>query len=73
MVAPQQASWKQRAISGTTLWERLPVELQDIVAGDAGMITLEQAKAYREELMGERTVFVETVNSERFGHQFNMW
>lgn len=73
VVAPQQASWKRRAISGTNLWDRLPVELQDIVADDADMITLEQAKAYRETLMSERTVFVKTVNSERFGHEFNMW
>ena len=73
VVAPQQAQWKQRAIAGTKLWDRLPVELQDIVADDAGMLTLEQAKAYREELMSERTVFVDTVNGERFGHQFNMW
>ena len=73
VVAPQQASWKQRAISGTTLWNRLPVELRDIVANDADMLTLEQAKAYREELMSERTVFIETVDRERFGHQFNMW
>ncbi|EPS95159.1 hypothetical protein FOMPIDRAFT_1132922 [Fomitopsis schrenkii] len=73
VVAPQQASWKLRAISGTTLWERLPVELHDIVADDADMITFEQAKEYREELMSERTIFVDTVNGERFGHEFNMW
>ncbi|EPT01734.1 hypothetical protein FOMPIDRAFT_1048621 [Fomitopsis schrenkii] len=72
VVAPQQASWKRRAISGTPMWERLPVELQDIVADDAGMITFEQAKAYREELMSERTIFVDTVNGERFGHEYNM-
>ncbi|EPT01446.1 hypothetical protein FOMPIDRAFT_40499 [Fomitopsis schrenkii] len=73
VVTPQQASWKRRAISGTTMWERLPVELQDIVADDADMITFEQAKAYREELMSERTIYVDIVNGERFGHEFNMW
>ncbi|KAI0729142.1 hypothetical protein C8Q72DRAFT_337124 [Fomitopsis betulina] len=72
VVAPQQASWRRRAIAGTRLWERLPVELQDIVADDADMLALEQAKAYRETLMSERTVFVDTVNRERFGHEFNM-
>ena len=49
------------------------MELQDIVADDADMLALEQAKAYRETLMSERTVFVDTVNRERFGHEFNMW
>ena len=73
MVAPQQASWTRRVISGTALWSRLPVELQDTIVGDANMLTLEQAKVYREELMSERTATIEIVDQERFGLQFNMW
>ena len=73
VVAPQQASWTQRVISGTALWSRLPVELQDTIVGDANMLTLEQAKVYREELMSERTATIEIVDQERFGLQFNMW
>ncbi|TFY53754.1 hypothetical protein EVJ58_g9272 [Rhodofomes roseus] len=72
MVAPQQASWMQRALPGTVLWDRLPVELQDIVLDYADFMTDQQAKAYREELMKERTAFVETVDQNRFGHEFNM-
>ncbi|TFY64227.1 hypothetical protein EVJ58_g2765 [Rhodofomes roseus] len=72
IVAPQQASWVQRALPGTVLWERLPVELQDIVLNYADFMTDQQAKAYREELMNERTAFVETVDENRFGHEFNM-
>ncbi|KZT74035.1 hypothetical protein DAEQUDRAFT_702202 [Daedalea quercina L-15889] len=72
VVAPQQASWIQRTVAGTTLWERLPVELQDVIMGYAEPMTLEQAKAYREELMAERTAFVETVDGQRFGQEFNM-
>ena len=73
VVAPQQASWTQRVISGTALWSHLPVELQDTIVGDANMLTLEQAKVYREELMSERTATIEIVDQERFGLQFNMW
>ena len=73
VVAPQQGSWIERAVAGTTLWERLPVELQDIVMDHVNFMTLEQAKVYRKELMAERTAFVETVDGQRFGYQFNMW
>ncbi|KZT68186.1 hypothetical protein DAEQUDRAFT_728235 [Daedalea quercina L-15889] len=74
VVAPQQASRTRRTVAGTALWKRLPVELQDMIMGYADPMTLEQAKAYREELMAERTkTFVETVDEQRFGHEFNMW
>ncbi|KAH9914462.1 uncharacterized protein B0H18DRAFT_1144445 [Fomitopsis serialis] len=72
VVAPQQASWIRRALPGTVLWERLPLELQDIVLSYTDLMTDQEAKAYREELMKERTAFVETVNENRFGHEFNM-
>ncbi|KAI0719901.1 hypothetical protein C8Q72DRAFT_899738 [Fomitopsis betulina] len=71
-VVPQQVWWMQSAVAGTRLWERLPVELQDIIWAHVGGITKEEAEQYRLELMEERTAFVEVVDGQRFGTQFNM-
>ena len=72
-VGPQQEAWIRAAVEGTPLWKRLPVELQEIVWGKLGMVTDRQARAYREELMEERTAFVGTVDGQRFGNTFNLW
>ncbi|KAI0717938.1 hypothetical protein C8Q72DRAFT_902417 [Fomitopsis betulina] len=70
--APQQAAWMQRAVTGTRLWERLPPEVRDIIWAYAGCMTAEEAREYRLELMEERTTFVEVVDGQRFGTEFNM-
>ncbi|KAI0730146.1 hypothetical protein C8Q72DRAFT_824289 [Fomitopsis betulina] len=62
----------RRAVAGTQLWERLPVELRDIIWGHVGGMTEEEAEEYRLELMEERTAFVEVVDGQRFGTEFNM-
>ena len=72
-VGPQQEAWIRAAIEATQLWQRLPPELQGIIWEELGAVTDEQAKAYREELMNERTAFVGTVNGQRFGNTFNLW
>jgi hypothetical protein len=75
-VAPQQRSWVRRAMGeapGTSLWRKLPVEILDLIASHSSTMTEEEAKAYRLELMEERTVFVDVVDRERFGSEFNMW
>ena len=72
-VAPQQMSWFGRAVSGTVLWDRLPTELQDVIIAHTGLMTEEEANAYRLDLMQERTAFVDVVDKQRFGTEFNMW
>lgn len=72
-VAPHQAAWMQRAVTGTRLWERLPPEVRDIIWAYVGYMTAEEAREYRLELMEERTAFVEVVDGQRFGTEFNMW
>lgn len=72
-VAPQQMSWFRRAVSGTVLWDRLPTELQDVIIAHTGLMTEEEANAYRLDLMQERTAFVDVVDKQRFGTEFNMW
>ena len=72
-VSPQQAPWFHRAVSGTALWNRLPAELQDVIVSYVCLMTEEEAKAYRLELMQERTAFVDVVDTQRFGTEFNMW
>jgi hypothetical protein len=75
-VAPQQRSWIRRAMSegpAMSLWRKLPAEILDLIANYTSTMTEEEAKAYRLELMEERTAFVDVVDSERFGQEFNMW
>ena len=53
---------------------KLPAELIDIISsGNDGAMSRAEAEAYRLDLMGERTVFVEESNSSYFGQEFNMW
>ena len=73
-VGPQQAAWARNAVEETEYWQtRLPVELRDMIWERFDGMTDEQAKEYREELMKERTLIVQTVDEERFGQGFNLW
>lgn len=50
----------------------LPVELVDMVADDIDTVmTLAEAKAYREEFMKERTEFSGIVDEQHFATDFN--
>ena len=71
-VAPQQEAWIRRAIDSTTLWQRLPVELQEYIWEWLDPMTEEQAKQYREQLMKERSKFVVKLNEEVFEMEFSM-
>ncbi|KAH9914461.1 uncharacterized protein B0H18DRAFT_1215946 [Fomitopsis serialis] len=59
-------------LESTNLWWRLPFELQEMVWERLDLLTEEQAKQYREELMKERTLIVKTVDEQRFGQTFNL-
>ena len=73
-IGPQQATWTRRAVEATEYWQtRLPVELRDMIWERFSGMTDEQAKAYRGELMKERTLIVQTVDEQRFGQGFNLW
>ena len=72
-VGPQQEAWIRAAVEDTQLWQKLPPELHEIIWEKLDAVTEEQAKAYREELMEERTAFVGTVDGQRFGNTFNLW
>ena len=63
-VPPQQTEWVQGAVADADL-VTLPQELQDMVSGFAtnNLTSLEDAKAYRLELMKERTLMVDAVEN----------
>jgi len=71
-VAPQQEPWIRHAVESRDLWWRLPVELHEMIWERLDPMTEKQAKKYREELMKERTLNVETVDEQRFGRLFNL-
>ena len=69
-VAPQQKEWlidvTHRNNLGTH-FAKLPVELLDSIVNECGeAMTREEAEAYREALMGERSVAVHDSNSSYF-------
>lgn len=70
-IPPQQAHWTRdavlEALMGDQMKVPLPVELVEMIVDnvDIGM-TLEQSKAYREQLMDERAAFVGVVCEEHF-------
>ncbi|TFK53671.1 hypothetical protein OE88DRAFT_1655905 [Heliocybe sulcata] len=80
VVPPQQYEWYMRELRRAPALKKLPVELFDIIAGlvkedgsgTGGAITLDQAKAVREELMEERANFVVELNEEVYEMEFNM-
>ncbi|KAG9031225.1 hypothetical protein FS837_003028 [Tulasnella sp. UAMH 9824] len=68
-IAPQQSHWVSESIfpalakDSHRMKTPLPVELVDMVADQVdNVMTLEEAKAYRLELMDERTAFVDVVD-----------
>ena len=62
------------AVDSSSWLGRLPTELIDIVSGgNDGTMSRAEAKAYRLELMNERTVLVEASDSNYFGREFNTW
>ncbi|KIO24283.1 hypothetical protein M407DRAFT_26298 [Tulasnella calospora MUT 4182] len=68
-IPPQQSHWTREAIMEALVQDNrtLPVELVDMVVdGVDNMMNLEEAKAYREELMEERLAFADTVDKQHF-------
>lgn len=65
-VPPQQANWghEKRKLVNYLLSQRLPVELRDMIEEniESSFITMDEAKAYRLELMQERSVRTEEHN-----------
>ncbi|KAG8949554.1 hypothetical protein FRC04_008487 [Tulasnella sp. 424] len=75
-IAPQQSDWAREAMnSAGTLFSKMPTEILDMVAGSAekegGLMTLEEAKQYRLELMDERTASVQGQDQEFFAREFS--
>ena len=68
-VAPQQREWVAEAMreaGPNSVFAKLPVELLSMISKENdGTMTRLEAEKYREELMKERTVFVE-VNTEAY-------
>ncbi|KAI0634693.1 hypothetical protein C8Q77DRAFT_1054929 [Trametes polyzona] len=73
-VPPQQAEWYREAISGVDAFRKLPPELVEFILDYVfeGKLTMEEAKADREELMKERTQFVVKHNKDVFEAEFGM-
>ncbi|KIO34030.1 hypothetical protein M407DRAFT_227251 [Tulasnella calospora MUT 4182] len=75
-IPPQQAEWyelaMQRAPENSPL-RKLPAEIRREIAQQVpNLMTLEEAKKYRLELMDERTMFVETHDEGYFNAEFNL-
>ena len=70
-VGPQQREWLTEVMHGTdpkSVFARLLVEVLTMISEeDDGTMTRLEAEKYREELMAERTVFVEANSEEYFG------
>ncbi|KIO21963.1 hypothetical protein M407DRAFT_28450 [Tulasnella calospora MUT 4182] len=77
-IPPQQSHWTHEAVFEALVENNnkkkvsLPVELVNMVADQVdNTMTLEEAKAYRLELMDERTAFVDVVDEQHFCTEFN--
>ncbi|KAG8927824.1 hypothetical protein FRC01_006879 [Tulasnella sp. 417] len=77
-IPPQQAHWAREAIFDSLVKDNesvkvtLPVELVDMVADNVdNVMTLDEAKANREQLMDERTAFVGVVDEMHFAAEFS--
>ena len=70
-VAPQQHGWVTEAMHDAgqnSALAKLPVELLTMISNENdGAMTRAEAERYREQLMSERTVFVEHSDSAYFG------
>ena len=69
-VGPQQREWVAEVMQGAganSVFARLPVEILAMISMENdGTMTRSEAERYREELMAERTVFVEANNGTFF-------
>ncbi|KIO30481.1 hypothetical protein M407DRAFT_20535 [Tulasnella calospora MUT 4182] len=74
-IPPQQAEWYEDAMQQappTSLLRKLPAELvRETTRQLPNLMTLDEAKKYRLELMDERTAFVETQDEMHFKAEFN--
>ncbi|KIO18082.1 hypothetical protein M407DRAFT_32229 [Tulasnella calospora MUT 4182] len=77
-IPPQQVDWAREAIRESLVKDDksvkvpLPVELADMVADRVdSVMTLDEAKVYREQLMDERTAFVGVVDEMHFATEFS--
>ncbi|KAG9042774.1 hypothetical protein FS837_010393 [Tulasnella sp. UAMH 9824] len=77
-IPPQQSHWAREAIRDSLVQDKqsvkipLPVELADMVADNVeSVMTMDEAKAYREQLMDERTAFVNVVDEMHFATEFS--
>ncbi|KAG8931359.1 hypothetical protein FRC01_001461 [Tulasnella sp. 417] len=74
-IPPQQAEWYEDAMHqapATSLLRKLPAELvRETTRQLPNLMSLEEAKKYRLELMDERTAFVETQDENHFNAEFN--
>ena len=70
---PQQKDWRAEAIREKSKLGELPMELMQFVVNDVDdfLISLEEAKKVREELMEERRSFVKDVKVEYESEEFN--
>jgi len=69
-VAPQQREWVAEAMhsaGANSGFARLPVEILTMISEENETMTRSDAEKYREELMAERTVFIEYNDKEYFG------
>ena len=58
--------------AGTSLLDRLPVELLDMISEKTESMTRQEAETYRLELMKERTAFVGDQDKAYFSTKVNM-
>ncbi|KIO23098.1 hypothetical protein M407DRAFT_27425 [Tulasnella calospora MUT 4182] len=75
-IAPQQSDWARDAMNSSgTFFSKMPTEILDMVTGSAtsegGLMTMEEAKQYRLELMDERAVWVKDQNQKYFESDFS--
>jgi len=67
-VSPQQREWVAEAMHANSVFSRLPAEILTMISEETdGTMTRLEAEEYKEELMAERTVFVEGNDEGYFG------
>ncbi|KAF9779883.1 hypothetical protein BJ322DRAFT_348066 [Thelephora terrestris] len=75
-VAPQRREWVTEAMhyaDANSALANLPVEIHTMISEENdGTVTRSEAEEYMEELMAERTVFVEVNGKDYFGFESNM-
>ncbi|GAA5922906.1 hypothetical protein JCM3775_006180 [Rhodotorula graminis] len=72
-VPPQQRAWVERELPRNERTDKVPVELWDQVLSDVeGLMTYDEAKAVRDELMKERKFLVEENSQKVFERAFSL-